>query len=154
ENKEQYDVLCSFQVLEHIPEVDSFLRAKIEALKPGGTLLICVPNNDSFISKDSLNVLNMPPHHMGLWNESSLKYLAKKYDLELLDMRLEPMEERHYEWYFNVQLREKFGFWLGLILQKLLTITGLNKLAFPKIRAKAKEIKGHSVFVAFKKKAS
>src|SRR3989344_9161104 len=34
-NKERYDVVCSFQVTEHIPEIGEFIRASLDALKPG-----------------------------------------------------------------------------------------------------------------------
>lgn len=48
-HKDEFDVVCSFQVLEHISEVKSFLEAKVDCLKKGGKLIISVPNNDSFI---------------------------------------------------------------------------------------------------------
>ena len=62
-----YDAVTSFQVLEHVTEPASFLRACVKALRPGGRLLLGVPNNDSFLGLLEDNWLNMPPHHMSLW---------------------------------------------------------------------------------------
>jgi len=44
---EYYDMVSTFQVVEHIPDVLPFLQSSLEALKPGGKLLVSVPNHDS-----------------------------------------------------------------------------------------------------------
>jgi len=99
---ETYDLVCSFQVLEHIAEVHSFLEAKVKCLKPGGKLIICVPNNDGFLKIDSRNVLNKPPHHMGLWGEESLRSLSKLFSLQVDRISLEPIQPQHEEWHRKV----------------------------------------------------
>lgn len=86
---EYYDVVCSFQVLEHIFEVREFIADQLKCLKKGGRLIISVPNNDSYL-KYQKNSLNMPPHHMGLWNEESLKNLGKVFDLRFDNVIYEP----------------------------------------------------------------
>lgn len=76
-----YDVVYSFQVLEHIAaDVKQFVQACVDCVKPGGFLIFSVPNNDGFAPRNTL--LNYPPHHMGLWNNASLSYLAKIFRLE------------------------------------------------------------------------
>ncbi|NJL10542.1 MAG: methyltransferase domain-containing protein [Calothrix sp. SM1_7_51] len=40
---EKYDVVCYFQVLEHVPNVNEFIQASLDALKTGGKLIIGVP---------------------------------------------------------------------------------------------------------------
>ena len=76
-HKNEYDVTCSFQVMEHIADIKNALTASLGVLKKGGKLIISVPNNDSFLGKDKFNLMNLPPHHMGLWDEKSLKNLEK-----------------------------------------------------------------------------
>jgi 2-polyprenyl-3-methyl-5-hydroxy-6-metoxy-1,4-benzoquinol methylase len=44
EINEQFDIVSMIHVLEHIPDVDGFLRDVTRLLKPGGHLLIEVPN--------------------------------------------------------------------------------------------------------------
>lgn len=76
QNRNKYDMLCSFQVLEHIADVHSFIEQALCCLKTNGKLIISVPNNDSFISETD-QLLNMPPHHVGLWDQKSLRSIAK-----------------------------------------------------------------------------
>ena len=120
-NNEQYDMVCSFQVLEHISDVNSFIQAKLDCLKKNGKLVIAVPNNDSFIKFDKTNLLNLPPHHMGLWNPCSVKALGKVFNIKLERIYLEPLQEVHFPWYFFTQIsriqgRNKF---IGKIVEKL-----------------------------------
>lgn len=96
-NPNYYDVVCAFQVLEHIADVKSFVTDCIKILKPGGALVFGVPNNDAFIKYDTNAVLNGPPHHMGLWTKESLKALPKVFEIDLKTIEIEPLKEK--EWY-------------------------------------------------------
>lgn len=89
-----YDVVCAFQVLEHIFEVRSFLNDAIKCLKPGGKLVISVPNDESIFGS-SFNALNAPPHHIGLWNKATLHALEALYDVELKTIICEPLQQYH-----------------------------------------------------------
>ncbi|MFN0279628.1 MAG: class I SAM-dependent methyltransferase [Pyrinomonadaceae bacterium] len=85
ENSEKYDVVCAFQVLEHIAEVKSFLQSIAKALKPNGKLILSVPNNEPFYQRFSkYDVLNLPPHHVGLWNLRTFEKLGDFYDFKLV----------------------------------------------------------------------
>ena len=96
ENPQKYDMVCSFQVVEHIADIRSFMQASLEALKSGGTLVVSVPNNESLvITQYPHNVSNMPPHHMGLWNMESLIRLQNIYNMELVNVFLEPLQPYH-----------------------------------------------------------
>lgn len=82
-NPEFYDIVVSFQVLEHVENPNVFLESCLDCLKPGGTLIIAVPNNDGFAGKLTNHILNLPPHHLIHWNEQSLTYLTKLHNLAL-----------------------------------------------------------------------
>jgi 2-polyprenyl-3-methyl-5-hydroxy-6-metoxy-1,4-benzoquinol methylase len=83
---ESYDVVCAFQVLEHVAEVRPFLEACIKLLKEDGKLIFSVPNNEPFFQRFSkYEVLNLPPHHMGLWNLKSFENLCRFYNLKLIE---------------------------------------------------------------------
>ena len=98
-HKEYYDVVCSFQVLEHIYDVKGFIKASLHALKKGGKLIIGVPHNNPYIYKhDKWHTLNLPPHHAGLWNRASFENFASVFNLRLSSMDVEPLKE-HKEWF-------------------------------------------------------
>lgn len=79
-----YDVVCMFQVLEHIYDIKIFLQDAIRALKKGGKLVIGVPNNEPyFLGYDKYCTLNLPPHHMGLWNREVFENLAPLFNLSI-----------------------------------------------------------------------
>lgn len=106
ENEERYDYVCAFQLLEHVSAVHSLLQASLQVLKKGGLLLVAVPNNNALFFKykghkinhldhlyQATRLLNLPPHHMGLWNKKSLENLSKVYPLRLDNIITEPMNE-------------------------------------------------------------
>lgn len=98
-----YDLVCYFQVLEHISDVHSFIKASVNCLTKEGKLIISVPNNDSFIKyAKTENILNMPPHHMGLWTKSSLFYLNNIFELNMERIIYEPLQKHHLNWYLHI----------------------------------------------------
>lgn len=152
-NKEKYDVVCSFQVMEHIAPIGEFIRASVDALKPGGKLIISVPNNDSIVFTTTDNiVLNMPPHHMGLWNANSLLSLQHFFPLRMEKVHLEPLQSYHVhfakivaERNFSEKLARKHLSWIPFI--KIIGDQFINM----NIRAVAHHIVGHSIMVVYTK---
>lgn len=98
---EQYSVVCSFQVLEHIADVQSFIEASIKCLKPGGLLIYSVPSANSFIASVKNNILNMPPHHISWWSDKSLQYIAHIFGLKIIDIHHEKLAAIHRKWYLS-----------------------------------------------------
>jgi 2-polyprenyl-3-methyl-5-hydroxy-6-metoxy-1,4-benzoquinol methylase len=79
-----YDMVCMFQVLEHIYDIRSFLDDSLKALKKGGKLIIGVPNSEPYFnSYDKYSTLNLPPHHMGLWNKEVFKKIGTIFNVEM-----------------------------------------------------------------------
>ncbi|MEP1009315.1 class I SAM-dependent methyltransferase [Leptolyngbya sp. NM1-A1] len=103
EGKSQYDCLCAFQVLEHLPNPLKFLTDCIDLLKSNGLLLLSVPNANSFL-KYQYNLLDMPPHHMTQWSVKSFRALEKLLPLKLEAARYEPLADYHITGY--VQTKE------------------------------------------------
>lgn len=97
-----YDVVCSFQVLEHVSDPAAFISGCIALLKPKGRLVICVPNNESFL-KYQYNLLDMPPHHMTQWSVDTFQALEKLYPLRLSCVKYEPLAHYHLDGYIFAQ---------------------------------------------------
>jgi len=100
-HKNEFDVVVSFQVLEHVSDPKSFIEAKIDALATGGKLIIAVPSEDSFLKYVNNGILNMPPHHVTRWSDDTFKFIAQKYDLSIIDIYHEKVQEVHKLWYLN-----------------------------------------------------
>ena len=96
---EQYDVVCFFQVLEHIHDIKSFLDNALLTLKKGGRMIIAVPHNNPYLLRYDINhTLNLPPHHAGLWNQEAFENLPKYFDINLNKLLIMPVIE-YKEWY-------------------------------------------------------
>lgn len=113
EHAGQYDLVCLFQVLEHLTELDAFLRAIQACLKPGGLFCIAVPNNDAFIAYTANYTFNLPPHHTILWTERSLRFLARRYAFEIVDVHREPLQDVHREIARHAALTARLKKWTG-----------------------------------------
>lgn len=90
-----YDLVCLFQVIEHLTELDNFIKSIYDVLKDDGLFVIATPNNDGFYSITPNLLFNLPPHHSIHWTENSLKFLANKYNFEVLDVHFEPLQKIH-----------------------------------------------------------
>lgn len=147
---ENYDIVCTFQVLEHISEVYEFISNQLTCLKKNGRLVVAVPNNNSFIKEDSLNMLNNPPHHMGLWNETSLMSLASIFDITFEKCIKEPLQEIHFQWYNRIILSKYVGKTGAKIITKIgfLCCGNLLKAYY---RKKSMKIEGHTILFIYKK---
>jgi 2-polyprenyl-3-methyl-5-hydroxy-6-metoxy-1,4-benzoquinol methylase len=120
-NPESYDSVCAFQLFEHVNEVGDFLKDTVKCLKKGGLLAIGVPNNHSYyFRKDTYHTLNLPPHHMLLWDADSLAYVAKLYDLEIVEIVNQPVSCLHRGSIYKVWLQNFLG---DNVLSKLVHIT-------------------------------
>lgn len=142
-----YDVVCSFQVLEHVTDVKSFIKSAIMILKPGGKLLFVVPfNNPYFLRNDKFHTLNMPPHHMELWNERSLRSLPKFFNLMLEKIEIEslqyPSDEFNLYYFVNLQIETKY-----LLINKI-----LNSISYRILKIIHKKINGRNILSIYRKK--
>jgi SAM-dependent methyltransferase len=96
EGDSRYDVVCTFQVLEHVVDVDSFVRFLVSKVKPGGHLIVTVPNRDSkYIAEGTSSILDFPPHHMTQWSKLALHNMAVRYGATVVDDYTEPMRPTH-----------------------------------------------------------
>ena len=92
QHSQAYDVVCAFQVLEHMRDLRTFLTATLDCLKPNGLLILGVPNAESYITRIPNFVLNAPPHHITWWTDKALCHLADHFQLSILDLAHSPVE--------------------------------------------------------------
>ena len=107
-NSEKYDVVTSFQVLEHVFDIKSFIENNLKVLKTGGKLVIGVPHSNPYLyKKDMMHTLNLPPHHMGLWDEKAFQSLPQFFKMKLEGIYIEPLLELEYWLMLNYNIKIK-----------------------------------------------
>jgi 2-polyprenyl-3-methyl-5-hydroxy-6-metoxy-1,4-benzoquinol methylase len=122
-NLEDHDVATSFQVLEHVQDINSFITANLKTLKKGGKLIIGVPNSNPYLYKsDVMHTLNLPPHHMGLWNKQAFNALPNHFNMKLEGLFVEPIYDLEYWFSLNYGIIKK-DFVLPLLIKVVLLKT-------------------------------
>ncbi len=150
QNHRNFDIVCSFQVLEHIDDINSFLGANIKCLKTGGKLIVCVPNNNSYL-KYIEAALNMPPHHMGLWTSESLRALVDIFPIKLVDIHIEDLKEYHLDSYIWAHKYNFKNNYFAKIVRKIDMLTGRYNKFKSELNGKREALMGHSILVVFEK---
>ena len=148
-----WDSICAFQVLEHLPEPRIFLDYAIALLKPGGLLILSVPNAAvaGRIDPERNALLDQPPHHMSHWDEEVFRSLETFLPLKLSHVAFEPLAPYHIDWYiggWRRQLYRKAG--------KRVSKIALNSFTLPVIRKSLQLglrqlIRGHTLLVCLQK---
>ncbi len=151
ENEGIYDMVSTFEVLEHVSDVNEFISNQVKCLKKGGLLTISVPNMDSFIKYNQNDVLNMPPHHVGLWNEKALRKISELFGLKVEKVAYEPLQEQHYYFYTYINLKQKIGELPARLLLKIVKMLRLRSIYSKPLKRKADSIIGHTIFIALRK---
>lgn len=100
------DVVCSFQVLEHIQDYASFFSSTYKLLKPGGLLVTAVPSEDSIAGLDTY--LNLPPHHLTRWSQNSLSKVPVIFGFTFENLHIVPLEDIHFGMFWECLLNAGF----------------------------------------------
>jgi SAM-dependent methyltransferase len=146
---ETFDAVCSFQVLEHVPQPRPLLESMVKILSPEGKLILCVPNKDGYL-KHEYNLLNLPPHHMTRWNAFTFKFLEGLFPLKLRSIRCEPLAHYHISSYVGAYAQ----YWATRFprFANLFSEPNLRRLAkFLEKRGLHRYLRGHSLYVLFEK---
>lgn len=150
-----YDIVCMFQVLEHIYDVKDFLEASLKVLKPGGKIIIGVPNSEPyFLGYDKYCTLNLPPHHMGLWNKKVFNKVAGLFNLKPLKTEYDIKGRVIAEAYLRAKYLSGIKSLPGKHSAKdklLLSALGLITLPLTLIKKITKGINGSHIAIVFEK---
>ena len=94
-------------MLEHVSEPRQFLQGIVNILSPNGSLILAVPNPESYLNELDHLLLDMPPHHSTRWSSNTFEFVSRKFNLELVGIANEPLRYVHYQLYLS-NLTTKF----------------------------------------------
>jgi 2-polyprenyl-3-methyl-5-hydroxy-6-metoxy-1,4-benzoquinol methylase len=78
QNKDKFDAIVSFEVLEHVSDPLSVLLAARRLLKPDGVLILSTPNLDDPYCLDQQIAPAMPPIHINFFSRRSVNALLRR----------------------------------------------------------------------------
>lgn len=144
-----FDLICTFQVVEHLMNLQEFFFHAIRVLKPGGLLVMTVPNNESVLfyrtpiemneeQRFLFNLMNKPPHHFLCWDKHSIKGLAKVFPLEMVSLQNDLLPD------YLLNLATEVWFYK---IKKVIP----KRFIRPFIKRFYHQLKGHSLMAVYKK---
>lgn len=140
----KYAAVCSFQVLEHVPDAQAFVNAACQLLRPGGKLILGLPNAESFL-QHQFNILDMPPHHVTRWTSETLRQMERWFPLKVQKISYEPLADHHVDAYVETHTRplSRLGgaaAWIRSRLSRAVRGTGLPQV-----------LRGQSIYVCYQR---
>ncbi|MEO1552985.1 MAG: class I SAM-dependent methyltransferase [Pseudomonadota bacterium] len=103
------DIVTAFQVLEHVSDPQAFLAALNRCLAPGGSIVIGVPDAESYVTRVPDLMLNAPPHHVTWWTEASLRANLAQAGLDVIDVKRFGVEP----WEYQLWWMATFASWMS-----------------------------------------
>lgn len=89
QSPEPFDVICMFQVLEHMDRLESVFQALYRLTKRGSEVFIAVPNSVHIRMQEELTgFMDMPPVHIGRWTDESVRLIVGRDGFELVESSL------------------------------------------------------------------
>jgi SAM-dependent methyltransferase len=73
-----YDVVCAFEVIEHLANPTAMFSDMVQAARPGGLVIVGVPHVPSAFTRIPNLLMNFPPHHLTWWTKPALTALAER----------------------------------------------------------------------------
>lgn len=102
-----FDVVCMYQVIEHLDRLDSLFQSLNCLTQANANLFISVPNPKN-IEFSELNggLMDMPPNHIGRWNRECFEIIGKRWGWEVDQFKIE-----HTNFISKAVLFCKYRFW-------------------------------------------
>ncbi len=116
-----FDVITLWHVLEHIPNLEDYIRLLKKLLKPNGVLIIAVPNYKSYDAKHykSFWAAYDVPRHLWHFDKNSISKLFLKFSMTVVNIKPMLFDSFYVsllsEKYKNGRMNPIKGFYIGLL---------------------------------------
>jgi SAM-dependent methyltransferase len=150
--KERYDVVATFQVMEHLPNPGAVFAQLAGLVRSGGRFIVAVPNEDGPLGELQEDFLNLPPHHFTRWTKRTMCFLADAHGLEIEHYACEPLSET----LFLTLMNERFARHLaerGLVARLIAAVARRIAIAdsLTQFDATRKRLAGHTQIAVYHK---
>ncbi len=145
----EYDSVCSFQVLEHVPDPRGFLESCLGLLAPGGRLVLAVPDNDAFPGTAG-GLLNAPPHHVTRWSEKTMRTVAGIFSLDVRRIKHESLASYHVEEWITAHANRTRR--PGAAPSRLRAVRIRILKALLRFEIVRRRCRGHTLYASFRKR--
>jgi SAM-dependent methyltransferase len=112
------DVVCAFEVLEHVEDPAAMIQTMQGTLKSGGQILISVPYCGRIF--DTMGSMDAPPNHLTRWTKKALRAVLEKNGFTDVQIVVQPFYFRELAAFLRAHLK------LGL-LRKMALSAGSNR---------------------------
>lgn len=98
---EPFDVILASDVLEHLAEPEAMLARALTRLRPGGAVVVSLPNVAHVVVFANLLMKRWPRRSSGIFDRTHLRFFAKRDMVRLLEgaglhvLRIEPYFTRY-----------------------------------------------------------
>lgn len=94
-----FDIVCMFQTLEHMADLDRVFTTLREAVIPGGSIFLSVPNGEWTEVQERLSAfMDMPPNHVGRWTAEAFRAVSNRNGLQVVEQRTQEVAKLSQAW--------------------------------------------------------
>jgi SAM-dependent methyltransferase len=98
-----FDIVCLFQTLEHMADLDAVFDNLHRLLTPNGSVFLSVPNREAIDFQERVTgYWDMPPNHVGRWNPTALERASERRGFRAVSVETEPLRVRQVAWQLAV----------------------------------------------------
>jgi SAM-dependent methyltransferase len=112
EAPEGMGAITLFQVIEHVADPLEMLQQGIAKVRPGGLVVVSVPDHSGPIRFFADSHTAIPPHHVSTWTPQSLDLICMRLGLKIVERKWEPLPDYLMPFYLHKILAYKLG-WLN-----------------------------------------
>ena len=85
DSSKKYDIICLFQVLEHLDNLDKFFKKIMDISEKNAEVIITVPDESNIsFCEQRLGFMDYPPNHISRWNLKSFNFVSKKFGFKII----------------------------------------------------------------------
>jgi len=84
-NLPRFDIICFFEVIEHVDNLIDFVQNVSKLLKDNGTIILGTPSRERVLV--NLMESDFPPHHLTRWNQKAISELFKRINFSIVEVQ-------------------------------------------------------------------